>query len=355
MSPKNRTIERLVAAAAVATVAVAVPVAAVATAGTPKFATNGVSHISGTSAQLEGTVTPEGQATSYLFEYGPTAGGPVCAVPMANKTKPVAVPIPTLPAKTVKVGQPVTGLLTGYHYRIIGFYTVAGKTEKVCGKEATFSNRHATQLKFSIPKEKEDRVFAVYGGSAELVGTLKGSASASHGLTVQAKPYPFTGPFTAVPGSTVTSRSGSFSFRVSGLTENMEYRFLTVDARPAISPTIAVHVIPKITLHVKRGGKTRLYRLYGTVTPARNGAGVTIQQLLPQKPGSKREGPRPHSVGTTVLKRATSHSSRFSVVVRLAGSYRYRAAVRLPKGALESGNSSNVLIKAPPGTIKSHK
>jgi hypothetical protein len=74
---------------------------------------------------------------------------------------------------------------------------------------------------------------------------------------------------------------------------------------------------------------------------------VQIQQLLPGKPNRKREGPSPHGVAATVLKRATKTTSRFSVVVKLSGNYRYRAFVKLPKGPLESGHSSNVLIKAP--------
>ncbi len=341
-------------AALAASGALALPAAA--QAAEPTFATNGVSHISGTSAQLEGTVTPEGIATSYFFEYGPLAGGRNCEKPMAVKTKPTAVPIPAPPAKSVKVGQSVTGLLAGYHYRIIGVYTnLKGEAKTGCGREKTFTNSRLTALKFALSKEREDRVYAVYGGAAEIVGSLKGSASANHGLTMQSTVFPFTSPFTTVPGTIFTSRSGTFAVKVFGLLANTEYRFLTIDPRPVISPTVTVRVIPRITLHVKRGGSTRLFRLYGTVTPARNGASIAIQQLLPQKAGSKREGPRARTIGTTVLKRQGSRASRFSVVIRLAGTFHYRAYVRLPKGALESGPSANVLVKAPAETTKQRK
>src|SRR5262249_17836530 len=113
------------------------------------------------------------------------------------------------------------------------------------------------------------------------------------------------------------------------------------------SPTITVPVAPRVTLHVASSKHTGLYRLYGTVAPARNGAVVQIQQLLPGKARSRREGPSTHGVGATVLKKATSKLSRFSVIVKLSGNYRYRAFVKLPKGVLESGHSANVLIKAP--------
>ena len=42
--------------------------------------------------------------------------------------------------------------------------------------------------------------------------------------------------------------------------------------------------------------------------------------------------------------------------IRLSGTFHYRAFVRLPKGAIESGHSANVLIKAPKATaIKRRK
>lgn len=69
----SSTIKRfatIVAAAAF----LALPASAALAAGEPKphFGTGGVSHVSGTSAQLEGSVNTEGLATTYFFEYGPT-------------------------------------------------------------------------------------------------------------------------------------------------------------------------------------------------------------------------------------------------------------------------------------------
>src|SRR6185312_10280632 len=86
---------------------------------------------------------------------------------------------------------------------------------------------------------------------------------------------------------------------------------------------------------------------YGTVSPARNGAPVTIAQLVPQKASSKREGPASHSVAKTILKRATKTMSRFSVIAKPSGSFRYRAAVKLPKGASDSRLPVSVAIAAP--------
>src|ERR1700753_2465733 len=127
-----------------------------ARAAAPHFATGGVSHVVGTTAQLQGTVNTEGQATSYFFEYGPN-------VTYGTKTKPVAVPIPN-PLKPVKVGQSVTGLLPGYHYRIVGIYP--GAPGPVPGTDKSFGGGKANKTKFNLPKGKEAQISTVYGGTA---------------------------------------------------------------------------------------------------------------------------------------------------------------------------------------------
>ncbi len=346
-----RTIIRTFALAVPVTAAVA---AAPALAGTgthepvPKFST-GAAHVSGTTAQLTGRITPQGKPTSYVFEYGPTNT-------YGTKTKPVAVTPPVAPATSVTVTQTVTGFASGFNYRIVGTYTNGkGESVSIPGKNAVYVNKKLAQLHFVLGTKKETQVSTVYGGSAELAGSLQGTGSSSHALILQATPFPFTAPFTTLPGTILTSRTGSFVFQLARLTQSTEVRFATADPKPLISHTLLVQVTPKITLHVRRGGKTALFRLYGTVQPARTGAAVQIQQLLPQKAGSKHEGPRAHVVATTVLKHNNATSSRYSVIVKLSGNFRYRAFVRLPKGALASGHGSNVLIKAPKAKPKTKK
>jgi hypothetical protein len=313
--------------------------AATAQAAVPHFATGGVAHATSTTGELQGTVNTEGLAVSYYFEYGPTEA-------FGTKTKVVSVPIPS-PLKVVKVGQSVTGLLLGYHYRIVGIYPGPAGAVTVTGSPRIFNGGKAAKTKFDIPKGKEDQISTVYGGTALFTGSLAGVNNASQTLSLQATPFPYRDPFTTLGGNVLTSRTGSFVFKVAKLTQNTELRALTTTPRPVYSPVVVIHVTPRITLHVRSGGKTGLYRIYGTVAPARNGAVLQFQQLLPQKAGSRKEGPAPHGVGSTVLKRASSSLSRFSLIVSLSGSFRYRAFVKLPKGALDSGHSSNVLIKAP--------
>ncbi len=321
------------------------PAQAGATPPLVRVNTGKATHIRGTTAQFNGTVAAPGITTSVFFRYGPT-------VAYGHQTKAVTVPPPS-PPKAVKIGEPVTGLLAGWHYQMCASFTNPAKgPETVCDpKDTTFTGgSKANVLKFVLPKGKEERLSVVYGGTLELAGSLTGKASPGHGLSLQTTPFPFTAPFTTVGASILSSRTGTFVFRVARVLQNMEVRIVTTDLRPIYSPVLTVHVTPRITLHVRSAGKTGLYRLYGTVSPARPGAPLTIQQLVPQKPSSKRSGPAAHSVASTTLKKATKTVSRFSVIVNLSGTSHYRAFVKLPKGAIESGQSANVLIKAPAST-----
>jgi hypothetical protein len=309
----------------------------------PRASTGGVSHVKGTTGQLNGVVDPNGIETSYYFQYGPT-------IAYGAQSKPVPV---GAGVKQVKVGQIVTGLLPGYHYRIAATY--AGGAVPVFGKDKSFSGGKSTKLKFVVPHGKEEQLTVAYGGSIALTGSLTGLGNANHGLTLQATPFPYTAAFTTLGTPILSSRTGSFSFRLSKLTGSTELRVLTTDARPLYSQTVLIHVTPKIVLHIRPAGKPGRYRLYGTVVPAKAGAFVTFQQLLPQKANSKRSGPRPRAVGSVKLKRAGASESRFSTVLTLTGTFRYRAFVKLPKGSLDSGHSNNVLVHAPAAAVKGHK
>jgi len=324
-------------------------------AATPpvRVVTGSVTHVRGTTAQLNGQVIAPGIATSVFFKYGPTLA-------FGHQTKALAVPPPPEP-KAVKIGEQVVGLLPGWHYQICATFTNPANAvvETVCDTnpkdDKSFKGPNtSSKFKFVLPKGKEERVSVIYGGTLELTGALKGTNSASHGLSLQGTPFPYTDPFTTLGATVLTSRTGSFTFRVPRMLEDTQLRILTTDTRPVYSPVVTVHVTPRITLHVRSAGKTGLYRFYGTVAPSRPGVQLAIQQLTPQKATSKRSGPAAHSVGSTLLKKATKSLSRFSVIISLSGTFHYRAFVRLPKGAIESGSSANVLIKAPKTATK-HK
>ena len=215
------------------------------------------------------------------------------------------------------------------------------------GGDKTFTGGKSDRLKIVIPKAKEDEQIVSYGGTAEVSGGLTGLGNTNHGLSLQGSPFPYTAAFVPLGGPILSGSTGSFVFKVAKLTQNTEFRVLTVDTRPLYSSIITVRVAPLIRLHVHALGHGR-YRFFGTVFPGKLTGTVDLQKLEPQKAASKRSGPKPHSVGGATLKKSIATAARFSVVLSgLTGTFHYRAYIKLPKGALVSGHSNNVLIHAP--------
>ena len=144
----------------VAALAAWLPSALAAQQGPPQVATGGVSHIRGTSAELEGTVYPHGLATTYFFQYGPTTA--------YGSTTPQVV----LPAATsrIKVGQITSGLQPGYHYRIVAFNAASNGLARV-GKDRVFDSKSRKLKFYAAQVARTDRLQA--GLHAEREGDRK--------------------------------------------------------------------------------------------------------------------------------------------------------------------------------------
>lgn len=337
---RGRTRRLAAATAALAWLALGSAVAVAATPTTkPRVSTGGVTNVRGTTGQLDGVVNPENLEVSYFFEYGPTTA-------YGSKTKPATLP---KSEATINVGQMITGLYAGEHYRLVVTWVVGGKTESQPGRDKQYSGGRASKLRFVIERGKEAQQTITYGETVELTGSITGKGASEMPLALQSTPFPYTTPFTTLSGTVRASRAGGFVFRVAGVHQNTEFRILTNTTRPLYSAVITVSVTPHVVLHVRSLGSGR-YRFYGTVTPLVRNAVVSIQQLRPRKATSKRGGPATHSVATTALKRASSRQSRFSVTVSLTGTFHYQAYVKLARGPLASGASSHVLVHAPQGS-----
>jgi len=310
-----------------------------APASQPRVATGGVKHVRGTSGQLDAVISPNGIETSYFFEFGPT-------VAYGKSTKPESAGKGT---KAVKIGQQVTGILPGYHYRVVAtFIGAKGTVEPIDGKDKSFLGGKSSKLRFQIAKGKENEILVQYGATAELAGGLTGLGNTSHGLILQGTPYPYTNAFTTLLRPILSNLSGHFTFKVPGLRQNTEFRILTTDPRPLYSSIMTVHVEPKIILHIRPARGRGKYRIYGTVAPAKLRGLLYIQELKQQKAGSKREGPKPHTIGSTPIRKGTSTQAKFSIVMTLSGSKEYRVYLKMPaKGSLVSGHSNEVHVHAP--------
>ncbi len=156
---KNTTRGLAASAILLVLLALAVPTGAQAAAlgaGPPRVATGTVTHVHGTSGLLQATVNPRGLETTYFFQYGPT---------LAYGS---ATPTATVPTGTtaIKVGQTISGLLVGFHYRVVATNS-AGQT---LGRDRVFAP-HTSGNKIEVPKETR---VDVYGSPFLISGRLTG-------------------------------------------------------------------------------------------------------------------------------------------------------------------------------------
>ena len=304
--------------------------------GAPTVSTGGVSHVLPSSAELLGAVDPRGLATSYFFRYGPT-------VAYGKQTTPATLPAGAL---KVKVGQVVTGLLNGYHYRLIASNADGVKE----GKDRTFSNTTSRKAKFTLTKPTTASVF---GGPLVLSGLLAGGGNAGRQIVLQQSPYPFLAVFATIGTPMLTNAAGGFTFHLSSLSASTQFRVSTLDPRPLYSSIVTAEVAYRVTLKVRSSSHKGLVRLYGTVTPAAVGAHVSFQLRKAVRPGkSEKASERTSRFATqfsTVAKRGTKSLSRFSAVVTVRKGGSYRAEVQpTKKGPIVAGDSASVLLHSAP-------
>jgi hypothetical protein len=303
-------------------------------AGPPQALTGAATALRGTATTLLGTVDPNGAATTYYFQYGPTVA--------YGKVTPTA----TLGQgfDKIKVGKAVSAVAIGYHYRLVA----SNADGTSIGNDRTISSKKRTTAGFKLVKTTEP---TVYGGTYVLSGTLTGAGNANSSVELQSSPFPFLEPFAAVGIPSHTDAAGRFSFRVADMTKSTQFRVSTLDPRPFYSQVATQNVAARVTLKVRSSGTRGLVRLYGTVTPAKPGAPVEFQLFKQRRPGSSTKGEEKTTKFatqfSTIVRKGTSTMSRFSMIAAIQRGGSYRAYVKLGnKGSVVSGWSSSVLLHA---------
>ena len=247
--------------------ALAVPAVALA-AGAPRITTGGATVISSTGATLNGTVDPNGNATTYYFEYGLTK---------AYGTK---TPVSNTGAGNVKqaVSQSVGGLApsTRYHFRVVAT-NVAGTT---AGKDKSFTTLAAGQTTPALRGGAAPNPL-VWGGATTISGQLTGARQISGvDVTLRQNPYPYTGGFRPI-ATVKTDAVGRFAF-LRRPKYNTRYQ-VTANPRGArnlTSQVLQVGVRVKVTLRLSDSTPARRQRVRfsGSVYPAHDGRIVYLQR-----------------------------------------------------------------------------
>jgi hypothetical protein len=298
--------------------ALALPAAAHA-ASAPKASTGPARDISYGSATLSGTVNPSGSNTSYYFQYGPTKayGGQTAIADAGAGTGNVGVRLA------------ITGLqpITVYHYRLVAVNAAGVAT----GVDRAFKTEKVP-LSLAILASPNPVAF---GGAVTIQGTLSGTSNVNRAVVLQADVFPFTAGFQSVGNPELTTATGSFSFTVPALTSITSFRVFTPTSTPVISPIAGVNVAVRVSSHVARVKRRGFARIYGTVTPAVNGAQVGVLRIA-----------KGHGIlaGGTVAKPKNASSSQFSRVVRVSKGA-YRVLVKVAPGAVVSAYGTPLLIR----------
>ena len=298
--------------------ALALPAAAHA-AGAAKVSTGPARQVSYSSATLTGSINPNGANTSYYFQYGVTKayGGQTAIADAGSGTSAVSVRL------TVGGLQPITV----YHYRLVAV-NASGAT--IGGDRALTTAKVPLSLAILASPNP-----VAFGGAVTIQGTLSGTDNANRAVVLQANAFPFTTGFQSIGNPELTSSTGSFIFTVPALAASTQFRVFTTTSTPVISPVATENVAVRVSSHVARTKRPGFARIYGTVTPAANGAQVGMLRIT---------GGHGVLAGGTVLKPRNASSSQFSRVVRVKKGV-YRVLVRVLGGPVGSAYGSPLLIR----------
>jgi hypothetical protein len=267
----------------------------------PVVTTRHAGTVTQTSATLRGLVNPEGETTSYFFQYGTTtAYGSQTAVGSAGDgTKSVAV-------------TAVTGPLapnTTYHYRIVAT-NVNGTTR---GHDVSFRTVAvpAGVTLGALPNP------ITFGQLTSLSGRVLPPRPSHVAVILQSAPTA-GGPWSNA-GTTTAASTGAYSFANLGPRENTYYRALSDGATSWRHPPAG-----------------SLVRFRGHVAPAHRGHLVLIQRLGPRG--------RWHTIRFTRLRGFGPGFSFYNVNLRVRRSGRYRVVV-VPDARHAVGRSHTVRIR----------
>lgn len=312
---------RRTTAVIVTALSLALPAGAQA-AGKPIVTTGTVANRTFSSATLLGKVDPNGAATTYFFQLGPTAlYGAQTATTAATGTSTAS-----------NVAAAVAGLapVTRYHYRIVA-QNRFGITR---GADRTFTTRRQP-LGLALAATPNPVPF---GKPTVLAGALTGTGNAGQQVVLQSNPFPYVQGFANTANVQLTGPQGQFAFPLLSVPLNTQYRVL-LPARPAIaSPIVSVGVasIVGTTVTDTRVRRGQRVRFSGSIRPGAGGQRIAIQKLKPKGWVT---------VAGTTARRASSTTARYTKRIRVTRGGSYRVFVATADGRFANSTGRTVRIR----------
>jgi len=284
--------------------------AGVALAVVPTVTTQAATSVTIQAATLRGTVNPRSLATTYVFQYGPTAAYGAQTAPAALAAGAAAVRV------TGAAGALVPA--TTYHFRLVA----TNATGTSVTADRTFRTP-AQGLQVTLAATPNPTSF---GGPTTLVGTVTGTGAAGRPVQIQQRAFPFAGGFANVGNALVTDARGRFSMAVLSLPVTTQFRARVTDRAGIVSPVLPVGaravVGTRVTsTSVRRGGRVHFS---GTVRPSEPGRGIAIQ---------KRRDGRWITVAGTVARPGGATFAIYGKTIRVRRGGLYRVFLGAGSGA----------------------
>jgi hypothetical protein len=270
----------------------------------PAATTGGAANISQTTATLTGTVNPHGAATTYFFQIGTTSlyGSDTAVTPIGSGTS----------GRHVTASAGVLAPFTTYHYRLVA-RNAKGLTK---GRDRTFRTLRQP-LGVSLTATPNPVKF---GRPVTLSGVLSGTNNGNREIVLQLNAFPYTHPFSQLGNPLLTLSNGAFSFTLSSLAYNAQFRVQMPNRPGVISPLVAVGVSPLVTVHVRR--LNRALRFSGSVRPALIGVVVIQKRRRGHWANIARTAPHGGGARSTYKRRVRqTRGGRYRVVVVTSGQY----------------------------------
>jgi hypothetical protein len=295
---------------AATTILAVVGTTGVAMAVAPAVATLAAANVTVTTATLRGTVNPRRLATTYFFQYGPTAAyGAQTAVGAAGAGAT---------GVTVRAAAGALVPATTYHLRLVA--------RNASGTSVT------PDRTFRTPAQPLSVVLVAapnpvpFGSIFSITGTATGAGAAGRPVQIQRREFPFAGAFANFGPAQTTDAAGHFGVAIPSLPFTTQFRAVVTDRPGVVSPVLGVGALPIVATRVsatrlRRGGRVHFS---GMVRPSEPGRGIAIQ---------KRRNGRWITVGGTVERAGGAGFATYGKTVRVRRGGLFRVFLGTGSGA----------------------